>query len=271
MLLDEKPTITSPEKPYVPTKFDGKVEFKNVTFSYKPGEPILKNLTFAVEPGKTVAIVGATGAGKTTITNLISRFYDIQEGEILVDGVDVRKWDLKELRKRVAIVMQDVFIFSGTIADNIRLGEGKIPDEEIREAAKITAVSEFVEGLEGSYNHIVRERGANYSTGQRQLLSFTRALAFNPAILILDEATASIDTRTEQMIQDALAKLTADRTSIIVAHRLSTIRRADKILVLSHGKLVEFGSHDELMAHKGLYYRLYHLQFDSHAAAGKSR
>ncbi|MHC4660835.1 MAG: ABC transporter ATP-binding protein [Planctomycetota bacterium] len=262
LLLDEKPTITSPDKPFVPQAFRGKVEFRNVTFEYKPDEPVLRDVSFTIEPGQTFALVGATGAGKTTITNLVSRFYDVQNGAVLVDDVDVKEWDMHELRTRIATVMQDVFIFSGTIADNIRLGQKSISDEEVETAARITNSDGFIEQLPGEYNHTVYERGQNFSTGQRQLLSFTRALAFDPGILVLDEATANIDTHTEQLIQDALEKLTTGRTSIIVAHRLSTIRKANRILVFSHGRLAEEGSHDELISEKGLYYRLYYLQFD---------
>jgi ATP-binding cassette subfamily B multidrug efflux pump len=189
----------------------------------------------------------------------------VQEGAVLVDGVDVKEWDLRELRTRIATVMQDVFIFSGTIADNIRLGDGNISDQVIKDSAKITHSDSFIEQSPDAYEQTVYERGVNFSTGQRQLLSFTRALAFDPGILVLDEATANIDTHTEQLIQDALEKLTTGRTSIIVAHRLSTIRRADRILVFSHGRLVEEGPHAELLEKKGLYYRLYHLQFDKPA------
>jgi len=270
ILLDEKSTITSPKDPYVPATFHGKVEFNNVTFEYKPDEPVLRDLSFTIEPGQTYAVVGATGAGKTTITNLVCRFYDVQKGAVLVDGVDVKEWDLRELRRRVATVMQDVFIFSGTITDNIRMGEKSIAVETVMEAAAVTKANEFIEQSPEAYEQTVYERGANFSTGQRQLLAFTRALAFDPGVLVLDEATANIDTRTEQLIQDALEKLTTGRTSIIVAHRLSTIRKADCILVLSQGKLVESGPHDELLRKKGLYYKLYHLQFDS-SASGSSR
>jgi ATP-binding cassette subfamily B protein len=221
----------------------------------------LKDVSFAVEPGQTVALVGHTGSGKTTITNLLMRFYDVQRGSILLDGVDVREWDLKHLRENFAVVLQDVFLFSGTVEGNIRLGREDITTERVAWAAREVHADHFIERLPEGYQAEVRERGAGLSVGQKQLISFARALAFDPALLILDEATSSIDTETEQLIQQAIERVLRDRTSIVVAHRLSTVQRADQILVLHHGELREAGTHQQLLARRGLYWRLYKLQY----------
>ncbi|HEX3558379.1 MAG TPA: ABC transporter ATP-binding protein [Pyrinomonadaceae bacterium] len=259
--LDLPITITSPAAPKKRGRARGRIEFRNVWFAYNEGEWVLKDVSFAVEPGQTVALVGHTGSGKTTITNLLMRFYDVQRGSILLDGVDVREWDLKHLRENFAVVLQDVFLFSGTVEGNIRLGREGIAAERVRWAAREVHADHFIERLPEGYKAEVRERGAGLSVGQKQLISFARALAFDPALLILDEATSSIDTETEQLIQQAIERVLRDRTSIVVAHRLSTVQRADQILVLHHGELRESGTHQQLLTRRGLYWRLYKLQY----------
>jgi ATP-binding cassette, subfamily B, multidrug efflux pump len=239
----------------------GAIEFRNVDFSYNPGEPVLRNISFKVAPGEKIAVVGATGAGKSTIISLLSRFYDVQQGSILVDGRDVKNYDLQELRRSIGIVLQDVFLFSGSVSENIRLGNPDITEEHIRQAAATVHASQFIEKLPLQYETRLGERGSSLSVGQKQLLSFARALAFNPKILVLDEATSSIDTETELLIRDALQKLLAGRTSIIIAHRLSTIQNADRIIVLHHGQIRESGTHQELLHEKGIYWKLYQLQY----------
>ncbi|MFL6200241.1 MAG: ABC transporter ATP-binding protein [Thermoanaerobaculia bacterium] len=260
-LLDTPVTIVSPPDAYAPGRVRGAIEFDRVWFSYKENEPVLKGISFRVEPGETLAVVGHTGAGKSTLANLLLRFYDVDSGAVRVDGIDVRQWDLPRLRRSVAMVLQDVFLFSGTVGANIRLGEESIDDERLRWAAREVHALPFIERLPGAFESPVRERGAGLSVGQKQLIAFARALAFDPSILILDEATSSIDTETEQLIQKALDRLLVNRTSIVIAHRLSTIQKADRILVMHKGEIREIGTHQELLALRGIYYRLYLLQY----------
>jgi ATP-binding cassette subfamily B multidrug efflux pump len=261
LLLDLPVEIKSPENPKKSGKIVGKIEFQNVWFAYKNEDWILKDVSFTVNPGESIALVGHTGSGKTTVTNLLMRFYDVQKGQILVDGVDVRDWNLHDLRKNFAVVLQDVFLFSGAIEDNIRLGNKEITDEKIHWAAEEVHAAEFIEKLEEGYKSEIKERGAGLSVGQKQLISFARALAFEPTILILDEATSSIDTETEQLIQQAVDRVMLDRTSLVIAHRLSTIQKCDRIMVFHHGELREAGTHQELLNLHGLYWRLYQLQY----------
>jgi ATP-binding cassette, subfamily B, multidrug efflux pump len=260
-LMDEPVTIKSPDEPVRIGRAQGRIEFRDVWFAYKNEDWILKDVSFVVEPGERVAFVGHTGAGKTTITNLLLRFYDVQRGQILFDGVDVREMDLEELRANFSIVLQDVFLFSGDIASNIRLGNDKITDERLRAAAREVHVEDFVKRLPDEYKTELRERGSGLSVGQKQLISFARALAFDPRVLILDEATSSIDTETEILIRDAVERLIEGRTSLVIAHRLSTIQSVDKIIVMHKGEIREVGTHQDLLAERGLYWRLYQLQF----------
>jgi len=265
--LDLPIAITTPEKPLRFGRSRGQIEFQNVWFAYKDEDWVLKDVSFTVSPGQSIALVGHTGSGKTTITNLLMRFYDIQRGRILLDGVDLRDWDLKSLRENFAVVLQDVFLFSGTVESNIRLGNNDISDERVTWAAREVHAHKFIERLHDGYRSEVKERGAGLSVGQKQLISFARALAFDPALLILDEATSSIDTETEQLIQQAIERVMRDRTSIVVAHRLSTIQRADQIIVLHHGEIREQGTHQELLAQRGLYWMLYRLQYSDTSRA----
>lgn len=260
-LLDDDTIIKNPENPVKISSPRGTIEFKNVWFAYNPGEYVLKDISFTINPGETIAIVGATGAGKTSIINILTRFYDIEKGSILLDGVDIRTMDKRDLRKYISIVLQDVFLFSGTIKSNINLGSGEISEERITEAAKTVGAHDFITRLPNGYNEEVKEKGATLSVGQRQLISFARALAYNPQILILDEATSSVDTETEILIQNAIEKLLVGRTSIVIAHRLSTIQNADKIIVMHKGEVREAGNHQELLAKKGIYFKLYQLQY----------
>jgi len=261
-LLDTPVDIANPKTPQVPKPFRGEVVFDRVWFHYKPGEPVLKNVSFRIEPGEKVAVVGATGSGKTTTIKLLNRLYDIQKGSIKVGGVDVRDWDLQALRRHIGVVLQDVFLFSGDVRANLALGNPSIPLEQIREAAEIANADSFIRRLPDGYAAHVRERGSNFSGGQRQLLSLARVLVYQPEILVMDEATSSIDTETEALIQDALEKVMRDRTCLLIAHRLSTIRNADRIIVLHHGEVREVGSHAQLMDQQGIYYRLYQLQYE---------
>ncbi|HEX6846343.1 MAG TPA: ABC transporter ATP-binding protein [Chitinophagaceae bacterium] len=254
----------SPADAYNPAHVKGKIGFENVVFGYNPSNPVLKNVSFTVHPGETVAIVGHTGSGKTTIISLLNRLYHIQSGEIKIDDINIEKYDIGRLRKSIGVVLQDVFLFSGSIIDNITLRNPGIPREKVIEAAKLIGMHDFIMMLPGNYDFDVMERGATLSLGQRQLLSFIRALLYNPSVLILDEATSSVDTESEMMIQHAIDKLIAGRTSIIIAHRLSTIRKANKIIVLDKGEIKEMGTHEELISRDGYYQKLYQLQFEKH-------
>jgi len=291
-LLDTAPEIVSPAHP-VAGDGSNRIEFRHVWFTYQPltdaqkaavaaadaGGPeysamcaiegiewILKDVSFTVDPGQTVAIVGHTGAGKTTLTSLMMRFYDVTAGKILLDGVDLRAQDLNSLRKHFAVVLQDPFLFTGTLAENIRLGNEEVTDAGLRQAARDVNVLDFIEGLPNQFDEPVRERGSSLSTGQKQLINFARALAYNPRILILDEATSSVDTDTELRIRGALERMVEGRTSVLIAHRLSTVQRADTILVMHKAQLREMGSHQELLAKRGLYWKLYQLQYKDQEA-----
>jgi ABC-type multidrug transport system fused ATPase/permease subunit len=261
-LLDTPATVTDPSDPVVLDRVRGAITFDHVWFAYDDDDWVLRDVDIAIEAGERVAVVGATGAGKTSIISLLSRFYDVQRGRILLDGVDIRSVRQADLRSHIGVVLQDPFIFAGTIASNIRLRDDTIDDERVRAAARFVNADKFIEQLPNGYDTIVQERGSTLSVGQKQLLAFARAIAFNPEIiLVLDEATSSIDSETERLIQDALRKLMTNRTSIVIAHRLSTIRDVDRIIVLSKGRVVESGSHRRLMAKRGAYRRLYELQY----------
>lgn len=259
--MDEKPLIHDEPNAKILPSIEGHVEFKNVTFMYEEDNPILKNIDMNINSGESIALVGPTGAGKSTIVSLISRFYDINEGEILIDGINIKDVTLKSLRQQMGIMLQDSFIFSGTIMDNIRYGKLDATDEEVIEAAKIVQAHEFIMEFENGYYTEVNERGSRLSVGQRQLISFARALLANPRILILDEATSSIDTQTELLLQKGLDELLKGRTSFIIAHRLSTIKNSSRIMYIDDGRIVECGTHDELMSLKGHYYNLYQSQY----------
>jgi ATP-binding cassette subfamily B protein len=268
-LLDTPVEVQSPGAPVQrPAGAPARIAFENVTFAYVPGEPVLRDVSFVVEPGQRVGIVGATGSGKTTIINLLLRFYDVQHGRITIDGVDVRDMSLEDVRGLVALVLQDVHLFSGSIAGNVRLGDASIDDEAVRRAVDAVYAGSFVDRLPLGLETPVAERGSTLSVGQKQLLSFARAIAFDPRVLILDEATSSIDTETEILIRDALKALMRGRTTIAIAHRLSTIQDMDRILVLHKGRLRESGSHQELLAQRGIYHRLYQLQFKNGGSTG---
>jgi ATP-binding cassette subfamily B protein len=298
-LLDTPVEITSPAVTKTPNG-PGRIEFDHVWFAYRSipkddnggrasspssrtavsltggdarapqtGEPdwVLRDVSFAIGPGETVAIVGHTGAGKTTIISLLMRFYDVQKGAIRIDGVDVKEMDLSDLRRRFGVVLQDPFLFSGTVASNIRLGTDGIGDQDVEKAAEDVNLADFIRTLPNGFKEEVRERGSTLSTGQKQLISFARALAHNPRILVLDEATSSVDTETEFRVRDALSRMVEGRTSVIIAHRLSTIQRADKIVVMHKGQVREMGSHQQLLAQRGIYYKLYQLQYKDQEVA----
>lgn len=260
--LDVEPEITDKEDAFVMPSVKGEVIFKDVTFGYKPEQTIFEKLSFHVKPGETIAIVGPTGAGKSTIINLISRFYDVDEGEILVDGIDIRNVTLESLRNQIGVMLQDTFIFSGTIMENIRYGRLDASEEEIIAAAKIVRAHEFISQQKDGYHTVIKERGSTLSAGQRQLISFARTLLSDPKVLILDEATSSIDTQTEILLQEGLDRLLEGRTAFIIAHRLSTIKNSTRIFYIADKMIQESGSHQELMEQKGLYYHLYKTQFD---------
>lgn len=261
ILLDRDVEVTTPAEPKRSGKATGMIEFQNVWFAYKDEDWVLKDVSFTVDLGESIALVGHTGSGKTTITNLLMRFYDVQKGTIRLDGTDIREWDLHDLRSNFAVVLQDVFLFSGSIENNIRLGNKSIDRARVEWAAGEVHASEFIKKIDRGFDSEVRERGAGLSVGQKQLISFARALAFDPTILILDEATSSIDTETEQLIQQAVERVMTGRTSLVVAHRLSTIQKCDRIIVMHHGELREIGTHNELLGNRGLYWRLYQLQY----------
>ncbi|MBD3161458.1 MAG: ATP-binding cassette domain-containing protein [Candidatus Eisenbacteria bacterium] len=260
-LLDSQPRITTPRDGRTPDRVEGEIVFDGVRFGYKPDEPILPGLSFRIAPGESVALVGHTGAGKTTIASLLVRFYDVWDGSIRIDGVDIRKWDLHALRRRIAVVPQDVYLFSGSARRNIGLLDPSVSEERVLEASRAVGAAPFLEQLPAGLDTELRERGSLLSVGQRQLLSFARALAHDPSVLVLDEATSSVDTQTELAIRRALRVLIRGRTSLVIAHRLSTIRHVDRILVLHRGKLVEQGTHEELLGAGGIYAKLYQLEF----------
>jgi ATP-binding cassette, subfamily B, multidrug efflux pump len=285
-LLDTSASIVSPAATREPAEA-GTIEFDHVWFAYRnipvsDGEDgngaavtepdwVLRDVSFTIKPGETVAIVGHTGAGKTTIISLLMRFYDVQRGAVRIDGVDVREMDVEKLRRRYGVVLQDPFLFTGTVEDNIRLGSSWIQDQAVQSAAEQVNVADFIRTLPGGFKEPVRERGTTLSTGQKQLISFARALAHDPRILILDEATSSVDTDTEFRVREALSRMVQGRTSIIIAHRLSTVQRADKIIVMHKGRVREIGSHQELLALRGIYWKLYQLQYkDQELGAGIS-
>jgi ATP-binding cassette subfamily B protein len=253
--------ITLNEGSYAPAKIEGKIEFKNVSFAYNEPNFVLRNINFTVQAGETIALVGQTGSGKTSIISILNRLYPYQSGNILLDDHAIESFSLNCLRASVGVVLQDVFLFSGSVYDNITLRNTRISKEQVHEAAKMIGMHEFIMQLPGGYDYQVMERGATLSLGQRQLLSFIRALLYNPSILILDEATSSIDTESEQLIEKAIETLIKGRTSIVIAHRLSTIRKASKIIVLDKGEIMEMGSHNELLAVGGFYSKLSEMQF----------
>lgn len=261
-ILDEEPIIKDSQNAIELDNFKGKIEFRNVWFAYNEGEWVLRDVSFVVKPKETMALVGATGSGKTTIISLIVRNYDIQQGEILIDDINIKDIKLDSLRKNVGQMLQDVFLFSGTIESNIRLRNDEITDAEILEACKYVNADQFIQKLPEKYDEPVRERGNNFSSGQKQLLSFARTLVHKPSLMILDEATANIDTETEKLIQESLNKMMNIGTTIVVAHRLSTIQHANKIIVMRKGKIIEMGTHQQLLKQKGHYFQLYQLQYD---------
>jgi ATP-binding cassette subfamily B protein len=271
-LLDTPVSIADPAQPAPADKPQGRIEFRQAGFAYRDKHRVIENVSFTIEPGETVAVVGHTGAGKTTLTNLLLRFYEVQEGQIIFDGVNIRDLRLRDLRQNFGMVLQDPFLFTGTIASNIRLGTNGISHERMREAARQVNILDFIESLPGKFDEPVKERGATLSVGQKQLLSFARALAHDPRVLVLDEATSSVDPETEALIRDALRRLLTGRTSLVIAHRLSTIQNASKIVVMHKGHVREVGTHQELLQKRGIYYKLYELQYkDQEALAAGAR
>ncbi len=260
-LLDEEARVVAPAMPRKVTDTIEPIEFDHVWFAYKDEDWVLRDVSFRIEPGETIAVVGHTGAGKTTLISLLLRFYDVQRGAIRVGGVDVREMDPLELRRQFGVVLQDPYLFTGTVGENIRLGTEGIAEQEVEAAAEQVNLLDFVRALPQGFAHLIRERGGGLSTGQKQLISFARALAHNPRYLILDEATSSVDTDTEMRVREALGRMVTGRTSIVIAHRLSTIQRADRILAMHKGQLRESGTHQELLAHRGIYWKLYQLQY----------
>ncbi|MGD0776397.1 MAG: ABC transporter ATP-binding protein [Candidatus Solibacter sp.] len=260
-LLDTVPEVVAPQRPHPSGETISPIEFDHVWFAYQGEDWVLRDVSFTIAPGETIAVVGHTGAGKTTLISLLLRFYDVQRGSIRVGGVDVRAFDPLELRRMFGVVLQDPYLFTGTLAENIRLGTEGIRDDAVEAAAEQVNLMDFIRGLPEGFGHSIRERGSGLSTGQKQLIGFARALAHNPRYLILDEATSSVDTETEFRVRDALNRMVEGRTSVVIAHRLSTIQRADRILVMHKGKLRESGTHQELLAHRGIYWTLYQLQY----------
>jgi ATP-binding cassette subfamily B protein len=263
-LLDSDEYIAN-EGDFKPEKVKGNIQFQDLWFAYVDEDYVLKNINFEVKSGQTVALVGATGAGKSSVINLLSRFYEINKGAITIDGADIRDFELSTLRKHIGVVLQDVFLFSNTIYYNITLGNPKITREQVMEAAEMVGARKFIERLPGGLDYNVMERGATLSVGQRQLISFVRAMVYNPEIIILDEATSSVDTETEELIQESIEKMMKGRTSIVIAHRLSTIQKADQIIVLHKGEIMEQGRHDELLEKGGYYTQLHQMQLKSMA------
>ncbi len=259
--IDEQPELADAADAQPLTAIRGEVTFEDVCFEYEPSVPVLKHVSLHAEPGQVVALVGPTGAGKTTIVNLLTRFYDIQSGRICIDGQDIRQLKLADLRRQLGIVLQDTFLFTGTVLENIRYGRLDATDEEVIAAARLANADPFIRRLPHGYQTELSERAGNLSQGQRQLLAIARAILANPSILVLDEATSSVDTRTERHIQEAMLRLMKGRTSFVIAHRLSTIRNADQILVINHGEIIERGTHETLLAQRGFYYHLYNSQF----------
>ncbi len=262
-LMDQEATITDHPDAQPLTNVAGEVKFEDVTFSYNGKRDVLRDIDFTVEPGETLAIVGATGSGKTTIISLLSRFYDPQEGRILIDNKDVKMSTMDSMRENIGVMLQEPFIFSGSVLDNIRFARPNATRAEVVEVAKAVRAHSFIENMENGYDTWVNERGSRLSVGQRQLIAFARVLLADPRILILDEATASVDTHTEILLQKAVDKLLEGRTSFVIAHRLSTIRNADRIIVIDDGRIVELGAHAELMDKRGVYYELYNVQYES--------
>jgi ATP-binding cassette subfamily B protein len=260
-LFDSAPKIIAPARPLGAPPLERAIRFEEVHFEYVPGEPVLRGVSFEIPRGQTIAVVGATGAGKSTLINLMTRFYDVTGGRVTLDGVDIRQLDPAQLRRQFAVVLQEVFLFSGTIADNLRLANPALSDAQLWTILEQVNARDFVAALPGGLKAPVTERGGTFSTGQKQLLAFARALAADPQVLVLDEATANIDTETEQRIQGAIGRVVERRTALVVAHRLSTIRRADRILVMHRGRIHEAGTHEELLGRDGLYRRLYDLQY----------